>query len=436
MDIRKLALKLLTEYEVSGKYVNLSLASHSADGLSQEERGMLTALLYTTVERRLSFDYYICALSGRSLDKVDSHTANIIRLGLCQVLFMDRIPDFAAVNETVKLCRNKGEGAFVNAVLRAAVKRKGDMPLPDKGRNAARYYSVLYSLPIDVVRHFISLLGEGEAVKLFECFNKTAPTTLTVNTARISREALISRLAEAGIPARPSSLSPISVCLEGSVNPRLIPGFSEGLFFVQDEASALAALALEAGEGDNVLDICSAPGGKSFAIAISASDKARITALDLRESKLSLITGGAERLGIRGITVGCADAAVPNPDFLASFDRVLCDVPCSGLGVIGKKPDLRYNSAGAMKSLPPLQGRILSVAASYVRAGGVLVYSTCTLNPEENEETVKAFLSVNPDFSPVPFSVGDITAGEGMITLYPHVHGTDGFFIAKLRKNI
>lgn len=435
MNIREIALKLLMDYEECGKYVNLSLNSHIADGLGGEDRARLTALLYTTVEHKLTYDYYIAALSGRGIEKLTDHTKCILRLGLCQIVDMDNIPDFAAVNETVKLAKNPGERSLVNGILRRAVREKDSLPLPKKEKNAARYYSVAYSLPLATVKHFIGELGEDEAVKLFETFNSQPPISLTVNTLKISVDDFIAELEKQGYTATRVKFSPITVTLSGAANPRKIKGFEKGWFYVQDEASAIAALALSAKSGDTVIDVCSAPGGKSFASAILSSDKARIHSFDLHESKLSLITDTADRLGIRSVTASVRDALTPDESLIGRADKLLCDVPCSGLGVIAKKPDLRYKDISATAELPPLQLDILTASSRYLKNGGELVYSTCTLNPRENAEVVHKFLDQNPDFTLVDFSVGSLKSEDGMLTLWPHIHNTDGFFISKLRKN-
>ena len=435
MNIREIALKLLMDYEECGKYVNLSLNSHIADGLGGEDRARLTALLYTTVEHKLTYDYYIAALSGRGIEKLTDHTKCILRLGLCQIVDMDNIPDFAAVNETVKLAKNPGERSLVNGILRRAVREKDSLPLPKKEKNAARYYSVAYSLPLATVKHFIAELGEDEAVKLFETFNSQPPISLTVNTLKISVDDFISELEKQGYTATRVKFSPITVTLSEAANPRKIKGFEEGWFYVQDEASAIAALALSAKAGDTVIDVCSAPGGKSFASAILSSDKAKIHSFDLHESKLSLITDTADRLGIRSVTASVRDALTPDESLIGTADKLLCDVPCSGLGVIAKKPDLRYKDISATTELPPLQLDILTASSRYLKNGGELVYSTCTLNPHENAEVVHRFLDQNPDFTLVAFSVGSLKSEDGMLTLWPHIHNTDGFFISKLRKN-
>ncbi len=439
MKIRNLALSMLDEYERGGKYINLSLLSHGADCLSQRERASLAALLYTVVEHKITYDYYISAVSKRQTADIDPHTLNILRIGVCQIVDMHSIPDFAATNETVKLARGGGERSFVNAVLRkiASLSRDGELPMPDGGKPTARYISVRYSFPLWLTRHFISLFGKDGCIAAFSHFNEASYTDLTVNLRKTTPERLAERLCGAGYPAKPSELSPITVRVSQSVDPRELPGFSEGEFFVQDTASAIAALALGVREGDRVLDLCAAPGGKSFACAMLLGTRGSVLSLDLHESKLSLIEGGRDRLGLDCISVGAADATELVPEYIGKFDRVVCDVPCSGLGVLGKKPDLRYKDAASLAELPALGARILENAAKYVKPGGALVYSTCTLNPAENEDVVSRFVGGQDELSLVDFTVGGLSSKGGMLTLLPQLLGTDGFFIAKLcRKEV
>ena len=434
MNIRKIALDLLMQYEAGGKYVNLLLSSPSLAALTREERGALTALLYTTVERKLTYDYYISSLAGRSPDKIDTYTRAVLRLGLCQIADMNSVPNFAAVNETVKLGRNVGERGFINGILRAAAKNPDALPLPPREKNFKRYLSVKYSFPLPLVKHFASLIGEEETEKLLMHFNTEKYTDLTVNTIRTSREELISRLSECGVGATPSESLPLSLRIDGSVNPERLPGFSRGGFFVEDSASLLSVMALAPLSGEVVVDVCSAPGGKSFASAILMGEEGRVHSFDLHESKLSLISGGRERLGLKSISVSARDALTPDPALFGTADAVICDVPCSGLGVLSKKPDLRYKDASAMAELPELQLEILKASVGYLKPGGRLVYSTCTLNPRENEEVVEKFLSENAGYVREDFAVGKYSSSGGSLTLYPHISHTDGFFIAKIRK--
>ena len=434
-NIRALLLDLLLEYELEGKYINLSLTSHKADRLSAEERGLLTALLYTTVENKLRYDYYISSLAKRSIEKIDVVTKNIIRIGLCQLLDMENLPQYAAINETVKLARNIGEKSFVNGILRSAQRSAKELPLPDKEKNFARYLSVKYSFPLWIVKKYIALYGEREAEELLMYFSKVAPTDLFVNTCKTSVSNFINKLSESGIFAEKSPLSENSVRIEKSVDPRKISGYSDGEFFVQDRACSAAISLLGCKAGESVVDVCSAPGGKSFAAAIFMNGEGRVTSFDIHESKLSLISDGSKRLSLSNVTATVCDGTKPKEELFDSFDKVICDVPCSGLGVLSKKPDLRYKSPDGLDKLPELQYEILSASAEYLKCGGRLLYSTCTLLPEENGEVVKRFLDSHPNFHTVDFYIGEEKSRDGCFTFIPHVHKTDGFFVSLLEKD-
>ena len=437
MTVREAALHLLSEYESNGKYVNLSLTSHVADAFSPKERAFLTALLYTSVERKLTYDYYICALSGRGIDSISPRVRDILRLGLCQIISLDSIPDFAAVNETVKLAKNAGERSFINGVLRAAVRKKetDSLPLPDKAKNYLRYLSVRESFPLATVKLLASEYGVEATEVMLDAFNNERHTDIAVNTLKISRDAYLALLKANGYEASVSELSSISLRIPSSVDPRMLPGFDEGLFFVQDSACTASVEVLGARQGDMIADACSAPGGKSFAAAILTHDAARIHSFDIHESKLSLIEGGAARLALSSIKASVRDATEPAPELIGSLDRVICDVPCSGLGVLGKKPDLRYKSLDELGELPELQYSILSASSRYLKAGGRLIYSTCTLAPQENGCVVERFLAEHSDFSACDFQVSGICSQNGMLTLLPYIHRTDGFFIALLERS-
>ncbi len=434
MNIRKIALDLLMKYEASDTYINLALSSHSADRLTREERAALTALLYTTVEKKLTFDYYISAISGRGTDDIDPYTKNVLRLGICQILEMNSVPDFAAVNESVKLARNKGEAGFINAMLRSVVRQKDCLPLPKEDKNYRRYLSVKYSFPLWIVKAFDKLYGREKTEELLGVFNEQKYTDLTANTIKTTAESLRRSIEAAGIETVDSLVPQYTVRIPRSVNPEHIPGFSEGRFFVQDSACVVSALALDPKAGERVIDVCSCPGGKSFIAAIIMNDKGEIHSFDLHESKLSLIAEGSERLGLVSLNIDCVDATSPKEELYGTADKVICDVPCSGLGVLAKKPDLRYKSEESALELPPLQYDILSASARYLKVGGEILYSTCTLRREENEDVVEKFLECNPEFTKIDFTVGNLSSTDGMLTLLPSVHNTDGFFMAKLKK--
>ena len=429
MNIRKLALDMIIDYEISGKYVNLSLFSHTADKLTDSERGQLTSLLYTAVEHKITYDYLIAALSGRSIQDIDGYTRALLRLGLCQIIHINSIPDFAATNETVKLARNQGERSFVNGVLRSAVRNKDSLPIPNKEKNYSRYLSVKYSFPLWIVKHFSSLFGEEQCERILDFYNTEKYTDISVNLIKCDGLAFREKYS-----AKPVIDNGISLRIDSSRNPERLEGFSNGDFFVQDTASATAVAALAPRAGDRLIDVCAAPGGKSFAAAVLMENKGEIYSFDLHESKLSLIESGAKRLGLDIINVDVGDATSPVENLLGTADKVICDVPCSGLGVLGKKPDLRYKDEAGVKELPALQLKILTESSKYLKEGGELLYSTCTLNPDENENTVKAFLEENKGFELVDYGLGELCSLGGMLTLLPHIHKTDGFFMAKLKR--
>lgn len=429
MTVRRTALSLLMALEERGGFANL-LLSDAVLARAGDDAPLLCALFYGTVERRLTLDYAIGVLASRDSESLTAHTRNLLRLGLYQIYFM-KIPAHAATDKTVSLGENKGERALVNALLRRAACTP--LPLPPVSRKA-RHLSVKYSFPLSTVRFFLSLYGEEETEALLSAFNEVAPLTLTVNAGRVTREEYLAILSEAGHAAAPTAYAKRSLRLKGSISPERLPYFKDGYFLVQDEASALAMEALDVRRGDTVIDVCSAPGGKILSAATSIGGEGKFYAFDLHESKLSLIRESAARLGV-SVDVRACDATKGDESLFGKADRVICDVPCSGLGVLGKKPDLRYRERDG--SLAPLGLEILNTSAKYLKTGGVLVYSTCTLSPDENEENVRLFLDAHPDFAPLDFSFdGGLASENGYITLLPHKNGTDGFFMAKLTKRI
>lgn len=427
MNIRKTVLSLLEKYEEEAGFANLLLR---ADLLAEagEEAPFLTALFYGTVERMLTLSYAACQLSGRGKDALAPHTRRLLAMGLYQIYYM-QLPAYAAVNETVSLGKTPGERALLNAVFRRALQEKTP-PLPPKEK-VARYLSVRESVPQETVKRFLSLFGRENTEALLTFYNRVSPLTLCLNPLKTSRPAYLALLKEQGWDASPSPFAPMGVKVFSSVSPTVLPGYGEGWFFVQDEASQLQTLALAPETGDRIIDVCACPGGKSFGALCHTGGGCEVYAFDIHKSKLPLIEKGAKRLGF-SLSVAAVDATVGKEDLFGKAERVICDVPCSGLGVLGKKPDLRYRPISA--DLPALQYRILETAARYLAPGGVLVYSTCTLLPEENEGNVRRFLSENPAYVPEEFGQGPVQSREGMLTLLPFVHGTDGFFIAKLRK--
>ena len=431
MDIknnpRALTLELLLKAQRSEQFSNIAL-DKALDGsvLSSADKRLTATLFYGVIERRITLDYRISELSSRPIDQIDNHTLNALRIGLYQLMFTDKIPPHAAINETVSLCPRKTSG-FVNGILRTHT-RVPQMTLPDEQTDTVRYLSVKYSVGEPLCKRFLDIFGKDKTESLFKSIGCPPPTTLRVNTLKCDREFLTERIES----ATPTELSPHGLRVKGAV--RELFGFSDGMFFVQDEASQICVEALDAKEGMTLLDICACPGSKSFGAAINMENTGKVHCFDLHAKKLSLITSGAKRLGIDNISVKEQDGRRPLDEFIGKADRVLCDVPCSGFGVLSKKPELRYKDPSVSGGLPDIQLDILNNACRYVRSGGILVYSTCTVFPEENEKNVERFLSTHADFSLTPFSVGKLNVSKGYITLLPDEYPTDGFFIAKLTR--
>ena len=397
----------------------------------------MSALVYGVLERRLTLDYQIEKHSKLPLKKLSPKVLCILRCGVYQLLFMDKVPPSAAVNESVKLTRQMGQAAaagFVNAVLRA-VGRDG-LLLPDCKKDPVRFLSVKGSCPEWLVRLWIKAYGAEEIKRMLDAFLGQPGTFLRVNTLKTSAADLQVRLHDEGAAASPVEGMPHTLRLNGGAVERL-PAFQDGLFHVQNTASQLCCAALDAKPGMTVADVCSAPGGKAFTLAEMMENTGKILAYDQYSARVELIRKGAARLCINIIEAGVRDAG-GMPEKEAFADRVWCDVPCSGLGVIGRKPEIRYKDEKSLEKLPQIQYNILCSSAKLLKIGGLLVYSTCTLNPAENEAVVSRFLKQHPDFREIPVSLPDwarcVRTGEG-VTLLPEFRGMDGFYFAVLRRD-
>ena len=433
MNVRKLALETLSKCETAAQYSNLALdARIKKFNITGDDRSLFTVLVYGTIEHKITLDYYIDKLSSIPKEKIEQSTRNILRLGLYQIMFM-RTADHAAVNETVALAPQRSRG-FVNAILRNYLRQKDSIALPDKNNCPAEYLSAAYSFPKETSEKFISAFGIDETENLFSAMNESPKMTLRVNTLKISREDLLEKLSSNGIKAKLTEISPFGIKLEEGISYSELEKLCPNEFFVQDEASQISTAALDAQSGMRVIDMCSCPGSKSFGAALTMNNVGEILAFDLSKSKLPLISSGAERLGISIIKSDVHDGREFIPELESTADRIICDVPCSGFGVIAKKPEIRYKDINSAAALPEIQYGILCCAARYLKKGGTIVYSTCTVLPEENEKIIERFLSEHPDFETVPLNIGRISEESGRITLFPHVHGTDGFFICKLTK--
>ena len=403
--------------------------------LDRRDTALASRLSLGVLQNSSFCDYYIEFFAARKADSLQPKLRDILRMGLYQLLFLDKIPARAAVNESVALCRSVGmerSTGLVNAVLRRVAENRDSLP-PIPGKGTASYLSIRYSHPQWLVER---LLREYEYsfVEGFLAANNCVPDlTIQVNTQKVRIEAYIRALERTEIAFSQDSALPGCLTLAGGAV-ALLPGYEEGLFYVQDRAARCAVAAAEPRPGMKVLDACAAPGGKSFAAALAMEDRGSILSCDIHEKKLRLIQGGAERLGLSSIHTEQHDARTKVPTWEKAFDLVLADVPCSGLGVIGKRPEIRHKSEAEIAALPEIQASILETVSSYVRPGGTLLYSTCTVLKEENQSVVEAFLERNSVFEPVDFAIGALRSKDGMYTFWPQRDGTDGFFAAKLKR--
>lgn len=428
---REAAFTALCACEKQGAWSDQAIKSECKKcGLSARDAALAANLCYGVVQNQLLLDHWINKHSNTPCHKLDPTVRISLRLGLYQLHFLDRIPANAAVNEAVNLVRkhtkNKGAAGLTNAVLRA-FQRAGGGELPKE-----RF--LRYSHPQPLVELFEQELG-GSAEALLTVNNTPADTVIQVNTLKTTVQALAESLRQDGAEVEVHPWMEGCLRLRKSGDLERLSSFQRGEFYVQDCAAKLAALIAAPKAGNKVLDACAAPGGKSFACAIAMGDRGEILSRDLHENKLRRIQSSAKRLELSCIHTAAADARSFQPELDQYFDVVIADVPCSGLGIIRKKPDIRYKNLSATENLPAIQLDILRNVAKYVKPGGTLVYSTCTVLRRENEAVIRAFLAENQDYQLEPFTISE-PAGttDGMITLWPHIHGTDGFFIAKLRR--
>lgn len=434
MGARETALNALIACRKSGAWPNGALKEYIArDRLPPRDAALATRLCYGVLQNRNKLDFYLKQLLTGRLKDLHPVVRDILHLGLYQIYELDKVPESAAVNESVtlakKYCKNPKAGALVNAVLRKAA-TKGTLQEPVS-------YADRYSHPDELISLLKANLPKGKLEPMLIADNAAPRTVVQVNALRISAEELAERLNREHVSARPHEWMPDCLVLSGTGSLEQLPAFREGLFYVQDPAAKLSVLCAGLPEtGGNALDCCAAPGGKSFAAAIAMGGKGSIVSCDIYPHKTALIENGAARLGLTNITARQQDASQVVPEWVGAMDTVIADVPCSGLGIIRKKPDIRYKNLKELEDLPALQLKILETQASYVRPGGTLLYSTCTVLKRENEDVVSAFLAAHGEFTTEPLPLpGVFSKNEtGMLTLIPGEYDTDGFFICRLRR--
>ncbi len=440
MDAREAAMLALNACQRQGGWSDGALKKQlSAAELSGRDAALATQLCFGVLQNQMLLDFYLAKFSNIPLKRMEGKVVQTLRLGAYQMLFLTRIPHSAAVNSAVALvkthCKNPRAAGMVNGILRSMERSLQNMPVIPQGDPVA-YLSTLYSHPEWLVKEFILSLGEEETAQLLAADNSQPPTAVMVNTTRTTVEALKAMLEADHVEAEPHPWLENCLLLSRTGDLERLEAFQQGLFYVQDPASRLSVLAAGAKPGMRMLDCCAAPGGKSFAAAIAMENQGEIVSCDLHPHKKKLIQAGADRLGLTIITPKTADGKVFRPEWERAFDLVLVDAPCSGLGVIRKKPDIRYKDPAPLADLPAVQLDILRNAARYVKPGGTLMYSTCTLLYRENGEVVETFLAENKAYKAeaftLPGAIGPVQSGS--VTLWPHRHGTDGFFISKMRR--
>ena len=435
MGARETALNALIACRKEGAWSNGVLKEYvERDHLDSRDAGLAAKLCYGVLQNQAKLDFYLKQLLTGRLKDLHPVVRDILHLGLYQIYELDKIPDSAAVNESVSLAkkysRNPKAAALVNGVLRSAVRTKGSLKEPVS-------YAEKYSHPEELISLLKSNLPKGKLEPMLIADNAAPEMVVQVNTLRITTAALMQQLEEEGVSARLHNWMQDCLVLSGTGNVEKLDAFRSGLFYVQDAASKLSVLCAQLPKtGARVLDCCAAPGGKSFASAIAMEGNGSITSCDVHAHKAVLIENGAARLGLANIRAMQQDATMPVEQWKNAMDAVICDVPCSGLGIIRKKPDIRYKDLKEMEALPQLQLQILKNQASYVRPGGTLLYSTCTVLRRENEDVVNAFLAENQDFytEPLPLPEAFPKNETGMLTLIPGEFDTDGFFICRLRR--
>lgn len=425
------AVKLLGKTFSKGGYSNILLDKALKDtDMSAQDKALCSAIYYGVLERKITLDYIISGYSKTGINKINPNILNILRSGIYQLKFMDNIPDSAAVNESVNIAKKlklQKLSGFVNAIMRSFIRDEKQIKYP---KNKLDRISVEYSVPLWLAKMLSDNYSESQTRSLLEGSVEKPPVTVRLNNLKGSENELLEKI---------KNLQPKKTALDGCYeikngNVTEEESFKNGLFHVQDIASQLCCKAVNPKADDVILDVCSAPGGKTFTMAQLAEDKAKIYAFDIHDHRVKLIQSGAERLGIKSVKAMQGDAQKYD-EKIPMADKILCDVPCSGLGVIRRKPEIKYKNYEDFERLPDIQYKILETAAKYLKVGGELVYSTCTVNPKENGEVINKFLSEHKNFEGVSFlEESGKPFGEYAVTLFPENFASDGFFISKIKR--
>lgn len=443
------ALKILHRIDEDSAFSNILLNNlFKNENIKPRDKAFIAELVYGSVKAKKRLDWVIEQFTGRNVGDIAPWIRNILRLGVYQILYLERVPESATCNESVKLAKmfgHKGTVGFVNAVLRNIVRKKKQIKYPSVEEDPVEFISILYSHPDWLVKKWIDAFGVRNTISLCDFNNKTPPIVIRTNTLKINRKELKTRLCYEGVETVESDLVPEALILQTGTDLQKLNSFQEGLFQVQDISSMLVAHALTPEPGQFVIDSCAAPGGKSTHISQLMSDTGRIIAGELHPRKANLINENARRLEINNIEIIRGDVREWIGEYWGQAARVLVDAPCSGTGVLNRKADARWNKDIKMfEDLPQLQLSILEESAKALQKGGILVYSTCSLEREENMEVVESFLKRNNNFQLLRGTISTLAGyeivneleNEGTMQLLPFKHGIDGFFIARLIKSM
>lgn len=444
MNEREVILDILLEVIEDGKYSHIVLREvlDKYQFVDKKKRAFITRVTEGTLEHMIELDYIINQFSKVKVKKMKPLIRNLIRSAVYQMKYMDSVPNSAVCNESVKLATKRGFGGlrgFVNGVLRNIARNMNDIAMPDTS-DKVQYYSVKYSLPTWIVEHFMGRYGENTLEKMGKSFQKDGVTTIRVNTSKITKSELVTKLEAEGVIVTQHPYLEYALEISKYDSLYFMDSFQEGLFQVQDISSMLVSELARVKQGDYVIDVCAAPGGKSLHMADLLNGTGTVEARDLTDYKVGFIKDNIMRSGMSNICAIKWDATQLDQEAIEKADIVIADLPYSGLGVMGKKTDLKYKvKPESLEELAALQRNILRVVSQYVKKGGTLVYSTCTMNPGENEENAcwirdELGLEVKQISPYLCEELQSVVSAEGFLQLMPGIHHSDGFFIATFKK--
>ena len=437
MKAREIAYKVLLDIEKNKNYSNMAINKHFKDvKMSNQDRGLATEIIYGVIENKYYIDYMIDKLSKVKTNKMEIYVKTLLRMGIYQIMFLNSISDYAAVNETVNLAKKKNSkvSGFINGILRNVIRQKEEIGKV-KTKDDVDYLSIKYSYDKWMIRNWMIHFGKEFTEKLLEANNERPNIYLRTNTLKITRDELIKKLEKQNIKAEKVNVVEEAIKVEHLKDIENNSLYKEGLFTVQDVSSMLVGKVMNPKENSLVLDVCSAPGGKTTHMATLMNNTGQVVSRDIYDHKLKLIKAASKRLGLTNVDVEEFDGMKLDRESIGKFDYVLADVPCSGLGIIRRKPEIKYKEKEEFRQLPPIQKKILENASKYVKVGGTLIYSTCTIQDSENIDVVNEFLQKNKNFELVPIKEVNVdleNQEKGYMKIYPNVHNMDGFFISKL----